>query len=72
MLCSAVTAYRIRFEVYCGKKQHASDAHKTDMNWWGSRPVHFLFSGGCLKMDCVTRQDGAAQMEVACPRVIKD
>ncbi|RAW35643.1 hypothetical protein PC110_g8050 [Phytophthora cactorum] len=143
MLCSAVTAYRIRFEVYCGKKQHASDAHKTDMksgpaavvrnfagsvsdsvvahglllrwndhdkppgilqscrgeeenpptwnhpwilqmaksklvpnmtaiSWWGSRPVHFLFSGGCLKMDCVTRQDGAAQMEVACPRVIKD
>ncbi|POM73207.1 Hypothetical protein PHPALM_9965 [Phytophthora palmivora] len=31
MLCSAVTAYCIRFEVYCGKKQHASDAHKPDM-----------------------------------------
>ncbi|POM69800.1 Hypothetical protein PHPALM_13889 [Phytophthora palmivora] len=31
MLCSAVTAYCIRFEVYCGKKQHSSDAHKTDM-----------------------------------------
>ncbi|KAG2972833.1 hypothetical protein PC118_g15472 [Phytophthora cactorum] len=44
----------------------------TAISWWGSRPVHFLFSGGCLKMDCVTRQDGAAQMEVACPRVIKD
>ncbi|KAG2984515.1 hypothetical protein C6341_g26160 [Phytophthora cactorum] len=31
MLCSAVSAYCIRFEVYCGKKQHASDAHQTDM-----------------------------------------
>ncbi|POM68297.1 LOW QUALITY PROTEIN: Hypothetical protein PHPALM_15560, partial [Phytophthora palmivora] len=31
MLCSAVTAYYIRFEVYCSKKQHASDAHKQDM-----------------------------------------
>ncbi|OWY91657.1 hypothetical protein PHMEG_00039672, partial [Phytophthora megakarya] len=31
MLCSAVSAYCIRFEVYCGKKQHASDAHQMDM-----------------------------------------
>ncbi|KAG3234509.1 hypothetical protein PI124_g20434 [Phytophthora idaei] len=36
MLCSAATAHCIRFEVYCGKKQHASDAHKPDM---GSGPV---------------------------------
>ncbi|ETL32574.1 hypothetical protein L916_14868 [Phytophthora nicotianae] len=31
MLCSAVSAYCIRFEVYCGQKQHASDAHKPYM-----------------------------------------
>ncbi|KAG2799567.1 hypothetical protein PC129_g19519 [Phytophthora cactorum] len=31
MLCSAATAHCIRFEVYCGKKQYASDAHKPDM-----------------------------------------
>uniref|UniRef100_H3H5X0 PiggyBac transposable element-derived protein domain-containing protein n=1 Tax=Phytophthora ramorum TaxID=164328 RepID=H3H5X0_PHYRM len=31
MLCSAVTAYCIHFEVYCGKKEHASDAHPQDM-----------------------------------------
>ncbi|KAE8996033.1 hypothetical protein PR002_g19444 [Phytophthora rubi] len=28
MLCNAVSAYCIRLEVYCGKKQHASDDHK--------------------------------------------
>ncbi|KAG3244050.1 hypothetical protein PI124_g11155 [Phytophthora idaei] len=31
MLCSAATAYCIGIEVYCGKKQHASDVHKPDM-----------------------------------------
>ncbi|POM64301.1 Hypothetical protein PHPALM_20194 [Phytophthora palmivora] len=166
MLWSAVTAYGIRFEVYCGKKQHASDAHKIDMksgpaavvrnllevfgpeakkqgkrlvvvdrfytsmalaielllmgfycvgtimtnrlgyckaivekkktrppeidrgsfkisksqlvpnmtamSWWDSRPVHFLCTGGSLEMDRVVWQDGGTQMEVACPRVIKD
>ncbi|POM79254.1 Hypothetical protein PHPALM_3123 [Phytophthora palmivora] len=44
MLYSAVTAYRIRFEVYCGKKQHASDAHKPDMKS-GPAAVKFYQEG---------------------------
>ncbi|KAG2825374.1 hypothetical protein PC129_g7691 [Phytophthora cactorum] len=30
LLCSAHTAYCIRFEVYCGKKQNTSDNHPAD------------------------------------------
>lgn len=31
MFCSAVTASCIRFEIYCGNKQHSSDAHTPDI-----------------------------------------
>ncbi|KAG3246346.1 hypothetical protein PI124_g8940 [Phytophthora idaei] len=40
VLCSAVTAYCIRFEVYCGMKQHSSDAHKMDVK---SGPVYGIY-----------------------------
>ncbi|GMF35153.1 unnamed protein product [Phytophthora fragariaefolia] len=44
----------------------------TAISWWDSRPVHFLSTGGSLEMDRVVRQDRASQVEVPCPRVVKD
>ncbi|GMF24284.1 unnamed protein product [Phytophthora fragariaefolia] len=42
------------------------------ISWWDSRPVHFLCTGGSLEVGRVIRQDRAAQVEVPCPRVVKD
>ncbi|GMF44964.1 unnamed protein product [Phytophthora fragariaefolia] len=42
------------------------------ISWWDSRPVQFLCTGGSLEVDRVVRQDRAAQVEVPCPRVVKD
>ncbi|POM81847.1 Hypothetical protein PHPALM_126 [Phytophthora palmivora] len=123
-----VMVHMNRFEVYCGKKQHPSDAHKQDMksgplqpwetclkctvlkqenkckqviekkksrpktiqrgsfkvststhvpgmkaiSWWGSRPAHFLCTGSSADVDVVLRQDGSIQVEVPCPRAVKD
>ncbi|OWY95065.1 hypothetical protein PHMEG_00035037 [Phytophthora megakarya] len=38
------------------------------ISWWDSRPVHFLCTGGSTEIDRVTRQDGAEEVEVPCPR----
>ncbi|GMF37790.1 unnamed protein product [Phytophthora fragariaefolia] len=38
---------------------------------WDSRPVHFLCTGGSHEIDRVGRRDGAEQVEVPCPRVVK-
>ncbi|POM73208.1 Hypothetical protein PHPALM_9966 [Phytophthora palmivora] len=42
------------------------------ISWWDSRPVHFLCTGGSTEMDRVVRQDCGEQVEVPCPRVVKD
>lgn len=43
------------------------------ISWWDNRPVHFLCSGGSIEMDRVARRDRSGdQVEVECPRVIKD
>ncbi|GMF31732.1 unnamed protein product [Phytophthora fragariaefolia] len=44
----------------------------TAISWWDSRPVRFLCTGGSTAIDRVGRQDGAEQVEVPCPRVVKD
>jgi hypothetical protein len=41
--------------------------------WWDNRPVHFLCTGGSVQMDRVARREKTgAQVEVACPMVVKD
>ncbi|GMF56109.1 unnamed protein product [Phytophthora fragariaefolia] len=44
----------------------------TAISWWDTRPVHFLCTGGSLETDRVTRHDGPNQVDIPCPRVIKD
>ncbi|KAG6617587.1 uncharacterized protein IUM83_02426 [Phytophthora cinnamomi] len=44
----------------------------TAISWWDSRPVHFLCTGGSTAIDRGGRQDGAEQVEVPYPRVVKD
>jgi hypothetical protein len=41
-------------------------------SWWDSRPVHFLCTGSSAAVHRVFRQDGPEQVEVPCPRAIKD
>lgn len=43
------------------------------ITWWDSRPVHFLCTGGSIKLDLVVRKDATGDRQVvACPRVVKD